>query len=115
MRYVVFVLYTQRVFMLDNSDKIAPFLLEEDFQKLQMQNKRMFRRHFIFWCIRWTIGILATAWFVNQFPKHQWLWALTIGFAGLSLLVMLIGNRLITKKMQKTYIKMSNPYTEEDS
>tara|TARA_Y100001954_G_C15514060_1_gene455990 strand:- start:353 stop:676 length:324 start_codon:yes stop_codon:yes gene_type:complete len=105
--------------MLDNSDKqpddASSFLFEKELQKLQTQNKRMFRRHFIFWCIRWTIGFLATAWFVNQFPQHLWLWGITIGFGGLSLLVMLIGNRLITKKMQKTYEKLSNPYTEEDS
>ena len=100
--------------MLDNSDKSAPFLLEEEYQKLQMQNKRMFRRHFIFWCIRWTIGLLATAWFVNEFPQHQWLWALTLGFASVSLAVMLIGNRLITKKMQSSYIKMTSPYTKDD-
>ena len=95
------------------ADDISSFFLEEEFQELHMQNQRMFRQHFIFWCIRWTIGLLATAWFVSTFPKHQWLWGLTIGFASLSLMVMLIGNRLITRKMQKTYAKLSNPYAED--
>ncbi|MAA78997.1 MAG: hypothetical protein CL916_07025 [Deltaproteobacteria bacterium] len=93
-------------------DDVSPLLFEEEFQELHMQNKRMFRRHFIFWCIRWTIGLLATAWFVNEFPQHQWLWGLTIGFATLSLMVMLIGNRLIMKRTLKTYIQRSNPYIE---
>ena len=105
--------------MLDNSDKqpdyASSLLLEAEFQKFQTQNKRMFRRHFVFWCIRWSIAILATIWFVNQFPQHQWLWGITIGFGGLSLLVMLIGNRLIMKKLQKTYEKLRNSYAEEDS
>lgn len=97
------------------SDHKSTILFEEEIQALQIQNKRMFRRHFIFWCIRWTIGILATAWFVSGFPQHQWLWGITIGFASLSLLVMLIGNRLITKRMQKSYANLGNPYTEEDA
>lgn len=92
-----------------SNDSFSPIFLEEEYQKLQKQNKRMFRRHFIFWCIRWTIGFLATAWFVNQFPQHQWLWVLTLGFASISLVVMLIGNRLITKRMQDSYIKMISP------
>ena len=100
--------------MLDNSEEKTPLLLEKEYQALQMQNKRMFRRHFIFWSIRWTIGFLATAWFVNEFPQHLWIWAITIGFACLSLLVMLIGNRLITQKMQKSYIKMTSPYVQDD-
>ena len=100
--------------MLEDSDKQASFPLEEEYQHLQKQNNRMFRRHSIFWVIRWTIGFLATAWFINEFPQHKWLWGITIGFASLSLIIMLIGNRLITKKMQDSYIKMTSPYSKDD-
>ena len=100
--------------MLDNSDPKPLFLQEKEFQDLQIQNTRMFRRHFIFWSIRWTIGFLATIWFVSEFPQHKWVWGITIGFASLSLLIMIIGNRLITKKTQNSYIKMTSPYSQDD-
>jgi membrane protein insertase Oxa1/YidC/SpoIIIJ len=80
--------------------------LQKATEPIRQQHQRMFRRNLKMWIIRWTIGFSACAWFTFKFPKHLWLWWFAIGTAALSLLVMYVGNRLISKRFMNSAQKM---------
>jgi hypothetical protein len=75
--------------------------LKKETEPIRLQHQRMFKRNLKIWLIRWTIGFSATAWFTMKYPKHLWLWYFAIGTALFSLVVMYIGNRLISRRFKQ--------------
>jgi hypothetical protein len=51
------------------------------------------------WSIRWAIGFSLIAWTTRIKPNLSWLWLAGAGVASLSLIVNLIGNRVLQERL----------------
>ncbi|NIV10798.1 MAG: hypothetical protein GWN62_05775 [Aliifodinibius sp.] len=58
-----------------------------------------FRRRFILWAIRWTIGFGVIAVVIYYLPNWLWLWYTGVAIAGLSLVSMIAGRFMIQRKV----------------
>lgn len=56
-------------------------------------------RRVLFWCMRWLIGFGIIAAVVANKPEWSWLWWVGVGVAGVSLLVLVVSNFVLQRKI----------------
>lgn len=66
---------------------------------LDRETTDSFRRRLVAWAIRWTIGFALIALVTRSKPNLSWLWRAGAGVALLSLIVNLVGNRLVQERL----------------
>jgi len=75
-----------------------------------------FKRRIVMWAVRWTIGFALTGVLVSFRPEYEWLWWITGGLALVSLLLLLLGQWLVQRKLAQTTTKIDdvNAIVRED-
>lgn len=80
----------------------------EELQSLRRGWSAFTIRRLALWLLRWTIGFALIGLVTALLPGLSWLWWLGIGFALLTPLTAVVGQRLVSRKIRDTEAVLAN-------